>query len=132
LILLLLSGVSARAPEALAMSSCYSESIGTWRGPVLNGAEIQDMTTSFSVGADGKLAGRYHVEDAVPFDGTLTDFHETGPCTGDFRWHDRYGTGTVHIHFQPELGRFLGLWGLDQPARGHVFNGYRREPPAVS
>jgi hypothetical protein len=75
--------------------------------------------------------GRYHIEDVDPFDGTLTDLQETAPCEGDFRWHDHDGSGTVHIHFQPELGRFLGRWGLDRPVPGNVFNGYRRRPPAV-
>jgi hypothetical protein len=44
----------------------------------------------------------------------------------------RVDSGTVHIRFQPELGRFLGRWGLDQAVPGNVFDGYRRGPPAVS
>ena len=90
------------------------------------------MTTTFSLGADGSLVGRYHIEDAVPLDGALTDFRETGPCSADFRWSDRDGSGIVHIRFQPELGRFLGRWGADQPVPGYVFNGYRHRSPAVS
>jgi hypothetical protein len=99
---------------------------------VLNRQGIEEMVTSFSVGADGRLVGNYHVEDGVPLDGTLTDFRQTGPCASEFRWHDRDGSGTVHIRFQPELGRFLGRWGLDRPAAGNVFNGYRIRPSAVS
>jgi hypothetical protein len=124
--------MSVHAPDALALSACYSEAVGTWRGPVLNGLGIQDMTTSFSLDTDGRLVGRYHIQDAVPLDGTLTDFRETEPCSGDFIWHDRDGSGTVHVRFQPELGRFLGRWGLDGPMPGNVFNGYRSRPPAVS
>jgi hypothetical protein len=130
--MLLLVGASVPTPEAMAMNSCYSDAVGSWQGPVHNGMGLQDMTTSFSLDTDGRLVGRYHIEDAMPFDGTLTDFRETGPCSGNFRWRDRDGSGTVHIHFQPELGRFLGRWGLDQPMSGNVFNGYRRGPPAVS
>jgi hypothetical protein len=130
-LLVLLASASAPAPHALALSECYSDAVGNWRGPVLNGLRIQQMSTSFTLGADGKLVGRYHVDDAVPFDGTLTDFRETGRCSAEFRWRDRDGSGTVNIHFQSELGRFLGRWGLDRPAPGNVFNGYRR-PPAVS
>ena len=81
------------------------------------------MTTSFSLGADGRLVGKYHVEDDVPLDGTLTDFRETGPCSGEFRWRDRDGSGTVNIRFQPEFGRFLGRWGLDRSTPSNVFNG---------
>lgn len=129
---MLLTGASAPVPHALALEACYSDAVGTWRGPVLNGQGIEDMATNFSLGADGRLVGKYHVEDAVSLDGTLTDFREIGPCSGEFRWRDRDGSGTVHIRFQPEFGRFLGHWGLDRPAPGNVFNGYRRRPPAVS
>jgi hypothetical protein len=38
---------------------------------VLNGSGVEDMITTFSLGPDGRLVGRYHIEDAVPFDGTL-------------------------------------------------------------
>ena len=108
------------------------DSVGIWRGPVVNGSGVQDMTTSFSLSTDGRLVGRYHIEDTVPLDGTLTDFRETGPCSGRFRWRDRDGSGTVQIRFQPELGRFLGRWGVDRPVQDNVFDGYRRRPPAVS
>ena len=130
--LLLMAGTSASAPHALAQSVCYSDSVGIWRGPVVNGSGVQDMTTSFSLSTDGRLVGRYHIEDTVPLDGTLTDFRETGPCSGRFRWRDRDGSGTVQIRFQPELGRFLGRWGVDRPVQDNVFDGYRRRPPAVS
>ena len=130
-LLALLASAGAPVRHALALAGCYADAVGNWRGPVLNGPEIQQMSTSFALGTDGKLVGRYHVEDAVPFDGTLTEFRETGSCTAEFHWRDRDGSGTVNIHFQPELGRFLGRWGLDRPAPGNVFNGYRRSP-AVS
>ena len=132
ILLPLIAGVIVPARQAVALSACYADALGTWRGPVLNGSGVEDMITTFSLGPDGRLVGRYHIEDAVPFDGTLNDFRETGPCEGDFRWHDLDGSGTVHIQFQPEQGRFLGRWGLDWPGRGHVFNGYRNRPPPVS
>jgi len=129
---LLLAGAGVPALHALAQSDCYSDVVGTWRGPVLNGLGIEDMTTSFSIGSDGRLAGTYHIEDDVPLDGTLTNFRETGPCSGEFRWRDRDGSGTVRILFQPQLGRFVGRWGLDPAAPSNVFDGYRRRPPIIS
>jgi len=130
--LMVLANANLPAPAAQALNGCYSDVVGTWRGPVLNDVGIQDMTTSFSIGADGTLVGRYHIEGALPLDGTLTDYRETGHCSGDFHWHDRDGSGTVHLRFQPELGRFLGHWGLDRPTPGNVFNGYRSGPMPVS
>ena len=131
LTLLLLANAGAPG-HAGALDACYSDAVGVWRGPVLNGPGIEDMTTTFSLGTDGRLVGQYHIEDPVPLDGTLTEFRETEPCGGDFRWLDRDGSGTVHIRFQPEYGRFLGRWGLDRPVPSNVFDGYRRGPPAVS
>ena len=115
ILLPLIAGVIVRTRQALALSACYADAVGPWRGPVLNGSGVEDMITTFALGADGRLVGRYHIEDAVPFDGTLSNFRETGPCAGDFRWHDLDGSGTVHIQFQPEQGRFLGRWRTDQP-----------------
>jgi hypothetical protein len=110
-----IAGVIVPTRQALALSACYADAVGTWRGPVLNGSRGEDMITTFSLSADGRLVGRYHIEDAVPFDGTLCNFRETGPCAGDFRWHNLDGSGTVHIQFQPEQGRFLGRWRTDHP-----------------
>ena len=69
------------------------------------------METEFHAGPDGMLVGHYRIHDAVSFDGTLTEFRLAGTCEADFTWHDRDGTGTVHIRFEPELGRFIGHWG---------------------
>ena len=120
------------ASPALALEGCFAESIGPWRGPVLNGPGLQTMDAEFEIDAQGRLAGRYHVHDAVPFDGTLTDFQQTGPCEADLSWHDRYGSGVVHIRFEPGQGRFLGYWGGDQPNPALIFDGFRIRPPAVS
>ncbi len=127
--LMLLAGTGAAPHDAAALSACFADAVGPWRGPVLNGSGTENMTTMFSLGVDGTLTGSYHVEDIVPLDGTLTDFRETGICSGEFRWHDRDGGGVVRILFQPELGRFLGQWGFDRPTPGNVFNGYRRLAP---
>jgi len=133
ILLPLIAGVIVPTRQALALSACYADSVGAWRGLVLNGSGVEDMVTTFALGADGRrLVGRYHIENAVPFDGTLSNFRETGPCAGDFRWHDLDGSGTVHIQFQPEQGRFLGRWSTDQPGGEHTFNGYRDRPPPVS
>ncbi len=120
------------ASPALALDGCFSASAGSWRGPVWNGIGLQTMETEFRAGPDGTLVGRYRIHDAVPFDGTLTDFHQTGSCEADFTWHDRDGTGIVHIRFEPELGRFIGEWGSKSPQASLVFNGYRFGPDLVS
>jgi hypothetical protein len=117
---------------AFALESCFTESTGSWRGPVQNSGELQTMDTAFTQDADGALIGHYHVYDTIPFDGTLAAFHQTGDCEADFVWQDRFGTGTVHIRFEPFLGRFLGFWGDTVPTPGRLFNGYRTGPNVTS
>ncbi len=68
------------------------------------------METEFHAEPDGTLVGHYRIHDAVPFDGTLNRFHQTGACEADFTWTDRDGTGTVHIRYSNHPGRFIGDW----------------------
>lgn len=127
-VVMLLSAV----PSAWALEACFTASVGPWRGPVLNGPGLQVLDAEFQLGPDDTLVGSYHVHDLMPFDGSLTGFHQTGRCEADFTWTDRYGTGTVHIRFEPELGRFLGYWGAAEPEPNRIFNGYRVSPDIVS
>lgn len=122
----------AIAPPAWALDACFAESVGAWRGPVWNGAGLQTMDSEFFIGPDGSLVGHYHVHDTEPFDGTLTGFQPTGRCEADFTWTDKFGTGTVHIRFNPQNGRFVGDWGIGKPVPALIFNGYRTRPPVVS
>jgi hypothetical protein len=122
----------AAAPPALALDACFTMSTGPWRGPVWNGIGLQTMETEFQAKPDGTLVGHYRIHDAVPFDGTLSGFHQTGTCEADFTWVDRDGTGTVHIRFEPQIGRFIGDWGGADPDPDLVFNGYRFGPDVVS
>jgi hypothetical protein len=57
ILLLLIAGVIVPTRQALALSACYADALGTWRGPVLNGSGVEDMITTFSLGADGRLVG---------------------------------------------------------------------------
>jgi hypothetical protein len=124
--------VLAAASPASAAGDCFATSVGAWRGPVWNGSGLEVMETEFHAGPDGALAGRYRIHDGVPFDGTLSAFHQTGTCEADFVWRDRDGTGVVHIRFEPELGRFIGTWGSTQAATDLVFDGYRFGPDVIS
>jgi hypothetical protein len=130
-VVLILMALSV-APKAMALDACFSQSTGSWRGPVWNRVGLQIMETEFQAGPDGTLSGQYRIHDAVPFDGTLSEFHQTGPCQAEFTWHDRDGSGTVRIIFEPERGRFIGRWGAPDPAPALIFDGYRTRPNVVS
>jgi hypothetical protein len=127
LLWLLLSVVPAAAAD-----SWFGQVLGPYEGPVRNAGEIQHLTTRFELDAAGHLIGHYHVEDDPPFDGELTDFAPDGELQGTFIWQDRFGSGVVHIRFEPEHGRFTGRWGPESPWPDNIFNGFRIRPPAVS
>jgi len=106
--------------------------VGAYQGPVLNAGRIQPLSTSFQLDEAGHLVGHYHVEDTPPFDGELTDFRPDGERQGNFVWRDPFGEGVVHIRFEPERGRFFGLWGADFPIPNNVFDGFRVRVPPTS
>ncbi|HEY2131880.1 MAG TPA: hypothetical protein VGH36_02725 [Acetobacteraceae bacterium] len=113
---------------AAAAQDWMQDVLGAYEGPVLNDGQIERGATTFGIDAAGQLTGHYRIDDPSPFEGELTDFREDAPYSGSFTWHDRYGEGIVHIVFDPDHGRFLGLWGASQPLEGHIFNGYRDAP----
>jgi hypothetical protein len=115
-----------------APPSCAPDIVGSWTGQVADAGRIKELATRFSTGSN-QLTGTYHVEDEDGgYDGTLTDFVETGPCEGHFLWHDRNGTGGVWVNFRPGYDRFDGLWGIDAPLKDHIFTGRRYRPVPVS
>jgi hypothetical protein len=115
-----------------APPACAPDIIGPWTGQVLDGGRIKELRTQFST-RSGKLTGAYHVEDADGgYDGTLSDFTPSGPCAGEFLWHDRHGTGVVHVEFRPDRDRFDGSWGDNTPLEDHIFTGRRYRPAPIS
>jgi len=111
---------------------CAPDIVGPWTGKVLDDGRIKGLRTDFST-RSGALTGTYHVEDADGgYDGTLTDFTPSGPCSGQFLWHDRHGTGVVQLDFHPERDRFDGQWGEETPFEVQVFTGRRYRPVPIS
>jgi hypothetical protein len=126
--IVLLSAVAAHA----APPECAPEIVGPWTGKVLDEGLIKQLRTDFST-RSGALTGTYRVEGADGgYDGTLTDFTPSGPCAGQFLWHDRHGTGVVRVEFHPERDRFDGNWGDDAPLNDHIFTGRRYRPVPIS
>jgi hypothetical protein len=115
-----------------APPACAPEIVGPWIGKVLDEGRIKELRSRFSVHT-GSLTGTYHVEDETGgYDGTLTDFIPSGPCEGQFLWHDRHGTGVVRVDFRPDRDRFDGDWGDEIPLPDHIFTGRRYRPVPVS
>ena len=117
---------------AWARESCFRDSTGPWRGPVADSGHLKVMDSEFHLDPQGHLAGSYHVHGALQYDGTLDGFRQTAPCEADFAWHDPFGTGIVHIIFDPDHGRFDGHWGIDAPDPRLYFNGRRTSPIPIS
>jgi len=98
---------TANAQDASALA-------GTYCGKLLSAGQIVTAVTELSVGADGRLTGRYEFDDA-PADttGTLIEEKQATGAKRTLIWKDVYGTGRLVISFNPGLDSFTGLWGLD-------------------
>jgi hypothetical protein len=125
--ILLYTAAAHAAPPA-----CAPDIIGPWFGHVTDDGRIKELSTRFST-SSGALTGTYHVEDEDGgYDGTLTDFSQSGPCEGQFLWHDRHGTGVVRVEFRPDRDRFDGQWGDGVPLENQIFTGRRSRPVPTS
>jgi len=131
-LVLILSLMIYAATTHAAPPACAPEIVGPWTGQVMDAGQIKELRTQFST-RSGELTGTYHVEDPDGgYDGTLTDFTQSGPCAGRFLWHDRHGTGVVWVDFRPDHDRFDGEWGGDVPLKDNIFTGRRYRPVPVS
>ena len=103
------AGAAAQAP---ADPPWVADVVGHYAGKIRNAGEIQCHITDFTL-KDGHLVGHYHIEDAEPFDGDMTDFVPEAENAGTFTWRDRYGVGREFVVFSPDHTSFTGAWGLD-------------------
>jgi hypothetical protein len=116
---------------AHALTACFIESAGHWTGPIDIGALV-NLDTDFKINPDGTMSGGYEVHDVIPYRGTLTNFHQNGPCSASFIWHDHFGSGLVQIDFAPERGQFDGKWGTPHSVPTYVFDGFRAASEPLS
>ena len=123
------------SPAVTAPSPAWvSEVVGHYAGLVLNAGRMECHRTDLTL-QDGRLVGHYWIEDADPFEGTLSDFVPESDTGGSFTWTDRYGSGSERLVFDVEHDSFSGAWGADRPTMSNPIRATRGtscRPPAIS
>ena len=102
-------------PALLIAASCaagwHEAATGHYDGWVQS-TNTLSVETWIETAPDGRLSGRYVLHEAnrdVP--GTLSPAADGACNEAWFRWSDLYGTGTVHLRFDPDRHCFEGVWG---------------------
>lgn len=80
---------------------------GTWDGA----DKPHEITTTFAVGANGKLAGVYLDHEVARENPGTLELMIAEPCRATFHWHDLYGDGRAVFNFSIAAGRFRGVYG---------------------
>ena len=100
------------ATTPLLAAEDYQQLAGTYTGEVFNGADMDAVTTTFSFDSNGRLSGRYTVdEENGAYSGRLSNFTFEGPRTISMEWTDKFGEGFATMEFSRDFSSFTGAWG---------------------
>jgi hypothetical protein len=101
---------------------------GTYYGYVLNGAQMEPITTILRLASGGRLTGEYVIDDAEEGEkrGTVSNFQLEAADTLVLEWTDRDGEGYARLIFTSDLRRFNGGWGTHDTEADNPWNGTRQ------
>ncbi len=108
---------------------------GRFCGEMISSGDYQDVETLLNIDRDGRITGAYELDEpAGRVEGTLTEKNGTG-TSRTLVWADKYGTGTLDLHFSDDYQEFQGRWGASTNGRSeapsHSWNGTRCSGPAL-
>lgn len=117
-------GLLALSASAHSTAKTVPGPAGRYCGKLLSGDKLVDVETSLRVDGQGHISGTYRFDD----DGTTTvgSLSEVGASDGrqrTLRWFDKYGMGSLTIHFAAGYHRFEGLWGSQGATPSYIWNG---------
>ncbi|HYD98852.1 MAG TPA: hypothetical protein VEH84_05680 [Alphaproteobacteria bacterium] len=106
-------GAPCLQPQTVALEGGPAgEIVGTYHGCVSSGGLERPVITTFALGPDGGLTGRYVFWDEEgESPGTLTDIRYRGEATFEATWNDKHGSGTLVVAFFNRFQMFSGNWG---------------------
>lgn len=108
---------------------------GRFCGEMISSGNYQDVETLLNIDRDGRIAGAYELnEPDGRVAGTLTEKDGSG-TSRTLVWADKYGTGTLDLHFSDDYQEFQGRWGASMNGRpeapSHTWNGTRCTGPSL-
>ncbi len=123
--LLLVASLSARAQDDVPDLSAYA---GRYEGFVLNGGDMEPITTTLRVVGEGRLVGDYLIRDDEEGDkpGNISNVFLDAPGLLTLQWTDKDGEGFAELQFTDDFRSFDGGWGTFDTPPTNPWNGRKR------
>lgn len=131
------AGLGPHLLAALLLLTCSSTGLGqhgdaariagVFVGQVLNGGDLDPVTTIFSISRDGRLVGEYRADDVSGIvEGRVSNPIFEDAYTVSMEWTDKHGEGYAQFVFSADYSSFDGYWGNHDSAALHPWTGVRQ------
>ena len=112
------------AASALAAENPYARLAGVYTGEVYNGADLDPVTTTFTLERSGRLVGEYQVdEENGAYSGSLSNIVFEDANTITMEWTDQFGEGFAVMEFADDFKSFAGEWSSKESTNALPWNG---------
>ncbi len=107
-----------------AADNPYAPLAGTYKGEVYNGADLDPVTTTFTLERSGRLIGEYLVEEENgAYSGRLSNIVFEDSHTITLEWTDQFGEGFAVMEFAGDFQSFAGEWSSKESTTAMPWNG---------
>jgi hypothetical protein len=114
--------LAANAPHAA--DNPYGRIAGVYTGEVYNGADLDPVTTTFTLERSGRLVGEYLVEEENgAYSGHLSNIVFEDANTITLEWTDQFGEGFAVMEFADDFQSFAGEWSSKEGTNALPWNG---------
>lgn len=122
--IILASVLCLTAVNSPAAENPYAAIAGVYRGEVYNGADLDPVTTTFTLERSGRLVGEYLVEEENgAYSGRLSNIVFEDANTITLEWTDQFGEGFAVMEFSDDFSSFAGEWSNKDGGNGLPWNG---------
>lgn len=112
------------AITAVAADSPYAALAGVYTGEVYNGADLDPVTTTFTLERSGRMTGSYQVaEENGEYSGHLSNIVFENSHTITMEWTDQFGEGFAVMEFAEDFQSFTGEWSSKEGTNALPWNG---------
>lgn len=126
-VLALLALVLIGTGDARSVDNSYQCVAGSFTGEIDTGGKKLKSETQFNV-QDEIVVGTYSFQyEGELVQGTLSSTDLSRVHSINFRWHDKFGTGTLIAVFNNGCTEFLGEWSMEGKNKTHSWDGKRKQ-----
>lgn len=112
------------AIPSTAADNPFAPIAGVYHGEVYNGADLDPVTTTFTLERSGLLVGEYRVEEENGvYSGRLSNIVFEDASTITLEWTDQFGEGFAVMEFSADFSSFAGEWSSKEGTNPLPWNG---------